>query len=352
MKILILGGTSFFGKETARLAFSNGNEVSVFSRKAPVEGLPLDIKQIRGDRTVEADLTRLSLQKWDIIFDNICYSGEDALKAVKVFNGRVGRYIVTSSEAVYYIIKDLASPFRENHTEIMKDRVERKKAGEAGHDGNRQKKKGGVYDYARGKLEAENVFLKAWNESRFPVTIVRPPIVIGPEDNTLRAQSYWMRIADGYPFFAPGYGQSKRFAYSRDMARWLYDIMRKDSDLSGEIFNLGDEKEISLGDFLKISAEIMNKPLLSLPADFDWLKANGFDSSCSPYSSKRDYIMDITKAREKLGLVSTPIREWLDESLNWFFFKFTGTPPANYAGRKQEIELAQKWISEKKETGV
>lgn len=335
MKVLILGGTSFFGKQTAYYVFSQENSVTVFSRKAPVDGLPLDIKQTRGDRTVEVDLVRMSTEKWDIIFDNICYTKDDAEKAIKAFNGRVGRYIFTSSEAVYYLIKDLASPFRENHTEIFKDSLEFKK--------------GGFWDYARGKLEAEEVFLKAWQQDKFPVCIIRLPIVIGPEDNTLRAYSYWLRIADGYPFFTPGYGYSKRFAYSKDVARWVYDIMRADIDVRGEIFNLGDETVLSLADFLKLSAEIMNKPLLSVPADFDWLKENGFDISASPYSSKRDYIIDISKAKEKLNLKSTPVRDWLNETLNWFFFKYNGPKPSNYANRKKEIELVQKWIEEKRE---
>jgi len=338
MKILILGGTSFFGKHTAIHAFSNNNQVTVFSRKAPVDGLPLDIKQTRGDRTIEIDLVRMSTEKWDIIFDNICYTEEDAQKAVKAFNGRVGRYIFTSSEAVYYLIKDLSSPFRENHTEIFKDAIEFKK--------------GKFWDYAAGKFKAESLFLKEWRENKFPVTIIRPPIVIGPEDNTLRAYSYWLRIADGFPFFAPGYGNSKRFAYSKDIAAWAYDIMRIDSDIRGEIFNIADEMALSLGDFLKLSAEIMNKPLLSLPADFDWLKNNNFDFSASPYSSKKDYIMDISKAKEKLNLHSTPVKNWLDETLNWFFFKYTGIKPDNYTNRNKEIELAQKWLNEKKESNL
>ena len=333
MKILILGGTSFFGAQAARLAISCGHKVTVFSRRDPPFGLPLDIKLIKGDRSVEADLSRLSLETWDVIFDNICYNESDAQKAVKKFSGRCGLYIMTSSEAVYYLIKDLASPFREKHTEIFKDSIELKK--------------GGFWDYACGKYLAEQVFLKAYEEVKFPICIIRPPIVIGPGDNTLRAYSYWLRIADGYPFFAPGWSFSKRFVFSQDLASWINLIMEKQDKVLGETFNLGDSETISLGDFLKISAEIIGKPLLGLPADFAWLKENGFNLAASPYSSKRDYILDIEKAQKLLEIKSTPFRNWLEDSIKWFFFEYAGPKPSDYSYRSKEIELCDKWVKEK-----
>ena len=101
MKILILGGTRFFGRETAIRLLEAGNEVTVFSRRAPVDDLPLDIRQSRGERTVEIDLNRMATESWDVIIDNICYTREDAQKAIRVFNGRAGLYIFTSSISVY-----------------------------------------------------------------------------------------------------------------------------------------------------------------------------------------------------------------------------------------------------------
>ena len=82
MRILILGGTSFFGKEAAIRLSKAGNEVTVFSRRAPVEGLPLDIRQTRGDRTVEIDLSRMSVEPWDAIIDNICFTAAAEKRAI------------------------------------------------------------------------------------------------------------------------------------------------------------------------------------------------------------------------------------------------------------------------------
>jgi hypothetical protein len=34
---------------------------------------------------------------------------------------------------------------------------------------------------------------------------------------------------------------------------------------------------------------------------------------------------------------------WLEETINWFFLKYLGPMPGNYASRKHEFELARQW---------
>lgn len=204
MKILILGGTSFFGLETANLLQKAGHEVTVFSRRCPAPGLHLDIRQSRGDRTVEADLVRMSVDRWDAVIDNICYSAADAEKAVRVFSGRVGLYVFTGSAAVYSTLEAAPTPYRENMTALLPPKAEPRRTP--------------YYDYAAGKAEAEKVFLNAAEKISFPVLMVRPPVVIGPRDHTLRAYSYWLRLADGGPLFLPGAAFRASYAFSGDLA--------------------------------------------------------------------------------------------------------------------------------------
>jgi nucleoside-diphosphate-sugar epimerase len=331
MKILVLGGTSFFGKEFAIKSFKDGNNVTVFSRKCPIDGIPLDIKQVRGDRTVEIDLVRMSIDKWDIIVDNLCYWPEDAEKSIKAFNGRTGLYIFTSSEAVYSALESATSPFREIQTELFKE--------------NQQLKKSDLYSYAFGKLQAEKVFLKAYREKKFPVAIIRFPIVIGPNDPTLRPYSYWMRIADSEPFFAPGLASSRRYIFSKDTAR-AFNLIICGKKVLGEIFNFGDSSTMSLEDFLKISATIMNKKLNLAYPDFQWLERNNFNFDASPFSCLSDYIIDISKVEKEFAWKSTDVHTWLKETINWFFFKYVGPKPDNYSNRKDELALIQKWGEE------
>jgi nucleoside-diphosphate-sugar epimerase len=328
MKILILGGTRFFGKETARLLYNSGNEVTVFSRRAPVTGLPLDIVQSRGDRTVEADLVRMSTQVWDVIIDNICYTAEDAQKAVRVFSGRTGLYIFTSSASVYSVLQGSTAPFREIQTEILplKDGLPDKP----------------YIRYALGKYAAEKVLLESVREKKFPALVVRPPVVIGPEDDSLRAYSYWLRLSDGGPLILPNPAVSARYIFSKDMAR-AFSALIDTGDLYGQVFNFGDSSVIPLVDFVKLSARIMHKEPEIVAPEHAWLKANSFNFEASPFSGASDFIVDISKAEKTLGWRSAEIHLWLEETINWFFLKYMGPMPKNYASRRNELELARRW---------
>jgi len=328
MKILILGGTGFFGKETARLLLEKGNEVTVFSRRAPVEDLPLDVIQTRGDRTVEIDLARMATQTWDAVIDNICYTAEDAQKAVRVFNGRTGLYIFTSSASVYSLFQGASSPFRETQTELLPLRT-----------GLKDKP---YYAYAGGKYAAEKVFLESFREKKFPALIVRPPVVIGPGDPTLRAYSYWLRLSDGGPLVLPNPAVSARYIFSKDLAR-AFELIVSAGTLCGQTFNFGDACVITLEDFIKLSARILHKePELVFP-DHAWLKANGFNSEASPFSGASDFIVDISRAEKTFNWHSSEMSSWLEETINWFFLKYLGPMPGNYASRKHEFELARQW---------
>jgi len=326
MRILILGGTSFFGRETAIRLLKAGNKVTVFSRRAPVDGLPLDIRQSRGDRTVELDLARMTVEPWDAVIDNICYTAEDAQKAIRVFSGRTGQYIFTSSASVYSIFEGCTSPFKENHTELLalKEPLKEKCA------------------HAIGKYGAETEFLKAFREKSFPVTIIRPPLVIGPNDPTLRAYSYWLRLADGEPLFLPGFAFNNRFIFSKDMALAMEKLVYSVA-AAGRTYNLGDSQTLTLEDFIKISARVMHRDAQLLYPEYSWLKENGFDFGASPFSTGGDFVLDIARAEKELDWVSTPAPVWIEESINWYLFSYTGPAPRNYSGRKRELELAKKW---------
>ena len=86
MKVLILGGTTFFGKEIVRHFTEQGCEVATFTRG---NVSPTDIHpkwRLNGQRQSLDDLNKAaSFADWDVLIDNLAYSGSDVSLALKAF---------------------------------------------------------------------------------------------------------------------------------------------------------------------------------------------------------------------------------------------------------------------------
>jgi hypothetical protein len=92
---------------------------------------------------------------FDLVVDCAGYQGEDAVQAVRVFSEACGHYVFISTDYVYASSSETALPIRESAV-TQRDNP-----------------------YAAGKLDCEQVLLEAWHESRFPVTVLQPPHILG-----------------------------------------------------------------------------------------------------------------------------------------------------------------------------
>lgn len=111
-------------------------------------------------------------QEWDTVFDNICYSPQAAKDACEVFQGKVRRYILTSTLSVY-------DPAPRKHKENdVNPYIYPVTLG--GKDD---------FSYGEAKRLAEAVFLQ---QADFPVAAVRFPIVLGEDDYT---EAGWSSIS-------------------------------------------------------------------------------------------------------------------------------------------------------------
>jgi len=73
------------------------------------------------------------------------------------------------------------------------------------------------------------------------------------------------------------------------------------------------------------------------------LRAQRIEPVFSPYSIPRSVIVDISKAQRELGWRSTPWREWMRVSIEWFEREYHGPPPENYFHRAEELQLIERW---------
>lgn len=169
-KILVLGGTNFFGKKAVQLLLDKGYEVTVATRgnnPIPFEGKVQHIVLDASD-SLHVGWQAVQAQQWDVVFDNICYNAEDAHIRIEKLGQQLKHYYFTSSLATYMGDKDgyVEADFNPLTYEINPHKT---------------------VDYGEGKRQAEQVL---FTQAPFQVTAFRFPIVLDNDDYTKRLHSY------------------------------------------------------------------------------------------------------------------------------------------------------------------
>lgn len=175
MKILVIGGTRFFGKHLVSELLSKGHEVTIATRGLTPDVFGDSVKRIQFDRTdrksVEESLAGIS---FDVVYDNINYAPSDTESILNCI--KTDRYILTSSSAVYTkginIREEAFDPY---HYLIRMGRRS-------------------DFDYTEGKRLCESVLFQNY---KINAMAVRFPVVIGRDDYTQRLYSYVERTALG-----------------------------------------------------------------------------------------------------------------------------------------------------------
>ena len=176
-KILVLGGTRFFGKKVVEILLQNGHEVTVATRgntalpfKEKVTHIVLDVQ----DKNHKG-WSEVINKKWDAVFDNVCYTKEDAEILIDKFEHVTEHLYFTSSMAVYSGLKD-------GYVETDFDPI------------NYEINPSVPVTYGEGKRQAEQVL---FNKAPFSVTAFRFPIVLDTDDYTKRLHFYVEKVLKG-----------------------------------------------------------------------------------------------------------------------------------------------------------
>jgi nucleoside-diphosphate-sugar epimerase len=289
MRILILGGTKFFGKAFATTCSRKGHDVTVFSRSLPAD-LPEKIKQIKGNR---ADLSPLKNTKWDFVLDNICYIPAEMKEAIKIFSGNVKHYVFLSTGDVHLTVLGAASPFSESIAHKLPPR------------------KGKIDAYGKGKYEAEKLLIK----SALPYSIARFPVVIGKGDPKDRLAVYLRQIMrEGIVILPEGGKYRRRFIYIKDTTSALTKIMANRQKALGKIFHFGD-KAVTLKHFINLCFKYCGRKPLTIDIPAARLKKQGYNfAKDNPYFNSFDYVLSIRNAK-LLGWKHSPAEKWLKEAV-------------------------------------
>lgn len=215
LSILVLGGTGFIGPHVVERALLRGHKVTTFNRGSKKGMFGDSVEELYGDRDVEVGTGLTSLEgdrTWDLVIDNSCYVPRHAQDSAELLKDRVGRYLFTSTVAVYDY--DAIPPSDGVHV------ADRKTPLLPNPEPPTERVTGSTY----GPLKAEcDRIVRAIFEDR--ATIVRPCYIVGPGDTTDRF-TYWIeRLHLGGDVVCPASpGHQVNWIDVRDLAAFMIHL--------------------------------------------------------------------------------------------------------------------------------
>jgi 2'-hydroxyisoflavone reductase len=245
-RLLVLGGTGFVGRALVQEGLGRGWEVTTFNRgrRAAVDAR---VRPVVGDRLDPQDLAVLDDGgEWDLVVDT--WSG--APRAVRASAGRLrqraGRYIYISSCSVYVPPPSMGVCEAAPTVEASPD------AEEVG--------------YAELKRGAELAATDAFGERAL---LLRPGLILGPNEDVGRLPWWLARMAQGGEVLAPGPPELPlQYIDARDLAAFALDAGV--AGLGGPVNVVSRRGHTTMGELLELCRSVAGLPrtrLRWLPAE-------------------------------------------------------------------------------------
>lgn len=293
-KILILGGTSFFGKRLVRNLIDQGHSVTIGTRGITGDPFGDQISRIKLDREHAASLfAAIGDQHWDLVYDNICFSPDEAKIACDVFAGKTSRYIFTSTLCVYPTGNRIhpEEDFLPSHYPI--------KMGPQS-----------AFWYGEGKRLAEAVFFQ---HASFPVCAVRFPVVLGHDDPTRRLHFHIERVIKGQVIGIPNPAAAMSYISSDEAARFLAWL--SDHDIEGPI-NAASLGTLSLHKLVAMIEQATGRTAQIVP--------HTEEADYSPFGFPQSWMLNTGRA-QLAGFQFRNLKDWYPQLISEIASKMTTT---------------------------
>jgi nucleoside-diphosphate-sugar epimerase len=321
MKVLVIGGTLFIGRQLVEELVKGGHEVSVLHRR-PKHDFGRKIENIMADRN-DADSVRqvFSTRRFDVVFDNVYdwqrgTTAEQVEATVRACGDRLGRYIFLSSVAAY-------------------------------GDGLNHKESDPLASgyhpdpYTRNKAETERLLFRMHSQHGLPVVTFRPPFVYGPNNPFYREQFFWDRMRAGRPIVMPGDGHRlMQFVYVNDLVQAMVRSMVEPRAI-GEAFNIGDPKPLTQVEVVERLGKAANVEPSVVRIPRDAIAQAGGSAMDEPYYFGEYFDLppiteNIGKVTRMLKIKPTPFDVGLKETYRWYV--------RNHRGRTASFEFDDKLL--------
>jgi nucleoside-diphosphate-sugar epimerase len=289
-KVLVLGGTQYFGKKLVEKLIENGDEVTIATRGTKSDHFGENVKRLVIDRErKETMAAAFEDTKWDLVYDQSCFSPVEASDTAKALKGKTGRYIFTSTQAVY----EFGTLHPEGNFDAYTYEIKYKN----------RKEYPGYEGYKEAKRASEAVLHQL---GYFDVVSVRFPIVVSDDDYTERLKFHVDRILNSQPIGIPNPELRYSFIHADEAASFLLEIGK--TAFKGPI-NPGSAGDISLRELVDKIALLANKEAILVNST-----ASG---TVSPYALPGSWSID-TSLAAGLGFTFTELDQLLDQLIMFY----------------------------------
>lgn len=283
MKILVLGGTRFFGIHMVNELLNNGHDVTIATRGYASDQYGDRVKRIILERTDEESVKRaLSGTHYDVVIDKIAYCSNDIKYVLDVVD--CDRYIHMSSTSVYNPkhINTVESDFDGFSKDfVWCDRT--------------------AFPYEQIKRQAEYALWQKYPDKNW--IAVRYPFAIGKDDYTKRLLFYVEHIMKSIPMNIDNLDYQMGYIRSDEAGRFMAFLV--DKDVSGAI-NGSSEGTISIKEIIDyVEKQTGTKAFISKEGD------------TAPYNGEPEYSINTEKAKT-LGFRFSVLHDWIYELLDYY----------------------------------
>jgi 2'-hydroxyisoflavone reductase len=227
VKLLMMGGTRFLGRHIAGQAIDRGHALTMFNRGVTNPGLFSQAEHLHGDR--DGGLDALAGREFDAVIDTCGYVPRIVAASAQLLAPRVGHYTFISSVSVY---NGNAGTGTDSPVGTIADETVEE-----------------VTEESYGPLKAlcERAVAEAMPGRAL---VIRPGLIVGPDDPTDRF-TYWpARIAEGGRVLAPGLPTARSQVIDvRDLAAFVLDLAERGA--TGTLNAVGPEHPRTLGELLE-----------------------------------------------------------------------------------------------------
>ena len=330
MKLLIIGGTAFVGRGIVEYALARGHEVTLFTRgKTRPDSFP-EAEHLTGDR--DGNLTALEGRTWDAVIDTCGYVPRIVEQSASLLQNAAQHYTFISTISVY---ADLESPNINEASPLaqLEDKTTEEITGET---------------YGGLKVLCDDVVRQYFPAKHL---VVRPGLIVGPNDHTHRFAYWLLRTAEGGEMLAPGNpDQPMQIIDARDLGEWI--IRMVEAQQTGTYNATGPAAPLPLKTILATAQEIAQSDTTFTWVADDFLLANGVQPWMSlplwvPADAIGIHQVDVSKAKSA-GLTFRPIAETIRDSYTWLeaeAAKPDSRPQVAHGSlpREKEAEILQAW---------